>query len=387
MAWIESHQSLARHPKTRRLSRLLGISVPLAIGHLHLLWYWALDYAQDGDLTPFDAADLADCALWEGDPTLFVEAMTECGTGKGPGFLEVEDGALVIHDWHEYAGKLVEKRQGDADRKRASYRAKRRTPPPDPPVRSEGGTEKPAAGEKPTNDSPTRAEGQSGTDEQDSERLRQSGNDIPRPKAQPPHDLQRISSGYPADIAGNRTLPTVPTNPTNPPAAGAAGGGTEPRPRRGESPGAVAEFVAAYRTRYPEDPHVGKTQAVTLSSIRKELGEDRYRQALALYIADEEGGLLQAAHPAAFLPNRLDRIKARMNGSIGPIQPRGGPVPPNETQFRDWRQGPDWIRFLAQRVFVDHVGVPDEWAKALGDWGIGEEPTPPPDLLEQLRAA
>lgn len=51
MAWLRSHQELARHPKVKRLSRQLNISLPQAIGHLHLLWWWCMDYAQDGDLT------------------------------------------------------------------------------------------------------------------------------------------------------------------------------------------------------------------------------------------------------------------------------------------------------------------------------------------------
>ena len=48
--WIKSYQDLGRHPKTSRLARTLGISRPAAIGHWHLLWWWALDYAKDGDL-------------------------------------------------------------------------------------------------------------------------------------------------------------------------------------------------------------------------------------------------------------------------------------------------------------------------------------------------
>src|SRR5687767_5633894 len=55
MAWIESHQEIARHPKTRKLARLLGGSVPTAIGHLHLLWWWAVDYAEDGWLGKYTA--------------------------------------------------------------------------------------------------------------------------------------------------------------------------------------------------------------------------------------------------------------------------------------------------------------------------------------------
>jgi len=40
--YIQSHEEIATHPKTRRLARALGISLPTVIGHLHLLWWWCL---------------------------------------------------------------------------------------------------------------------------------------------------------------------------------------------------------------------------------------------------------------------------------------------------------------------------------------------------------
>ena len=113
MAWIESHQELARHPKTKRLARILGISIPTAIGHLHLLWWWALDYAQEGTLECYDESDIADAAMWEGNPLEFVDALC---TAR---FLDRDDnGVLLIHDWYDYAGRLLEKRRTDAERKR-----------------------------------------------------------------------------------------------------------------------------------------------------------------------------------------------------------------------------------------------------------------------------
>ena len=113
-AWIESHQTLVRHPKTMRLARSLGVSVPTAIGHLHCLWWWALEYAQDGELTEFEPEDIASASLWEGDAQAFVSALIESC------FLDHADTALYIHDWHDYAGKLIEKRKSDAERKRQS---------------------------------------------------------------------------------------------------------------------------------------------------------------------------------------------------------------------------------------------------------------------------
>lgn len=120
MAWIESHQELGRHPKTRRLARMLGISLPAAVGHLHYLWWWALDFAEDGDLSGYDSYEIAEAAMWEGDPDEIVDALVHAQ------FLDrTGDGGLVLHDWDEYAGRLIERRARDRERKRRERAAKR----------------------------------------------------------------------------------------------------------------------------------------------------------------------------------------------------------------------------------------------------------------------
>jgi hypothetical protein len=115
--WLESHQELRDHPKTARLRRRLGVNLPQAIGHLHLLWWWALDYADDGDLSAFDPDVIADAGGWEGEAGLFVRALTAAG------FLD-ED--LRIHDWDDYAGRLVDRRAANAQRMREAREARRR---------------------------------------------------------------------------------------------------------------------------------------------------------------------------------------------------------------------------------------------------------------------
>lgn len=131
--WIESHQSLRQHPKTLKAARALGCSRVTLIGHLHCLWWWALDYAQDGVLTPFSALDIASAAEWTGDPETFLWALIEeSKVGEKPGFLEYAGSALLIHDWFEYAGKLIEKRHADAERKRVARQADRQEDIPAP---------------------------------------------------------------------------------------------------------------------------------------------------------------------------------------------------------------------------------------------------------------
>lgn len=54
MAWLRSEQSVLHHPKTKLLQSYLGIGLDATIGRLHMLWYWCLDYAIDGDLSKKD---------------------------------------------------------------------------------------------------------------------------------------------------------------------------------------------------------------------------------------------------------------------------------------------------------------------------------------------
>jgi polyhydroxyalkanoate synthesis regulator phasin len=114
MAWIESHQELGRHPKTKRLARELKISLPTAVGHLFYLWWWVLDYAADGSLEKYSDEDIADAAEWTGDAKELVQALIKSG------FIDEEDGRKSVHDFHDYAGKLVERREKDRERKRKS---------------------------------------------------------------------------------------------------------------------------------------------------------------------------------------------------------------------------------------------------------------------------
>lgn len=111
MAWIEAHQELARHPKVRRLARELDVTRAAAIGHLFMVWWWAVDFAPDGVV---DAEDVADAAEWN-----VAEAEWFAKTLEQAGFLDPVDGGWVIHDWSDYAGKTIDAR--DAARRNGEY--------------------------------------------------------------------------------------------------------------------------------------------------------------------------------------------------------------------------------------------------------------------------
>ena len=137
MAWIELHQTLPTHRKIMKLRRILKIKTPQAVGHVAMLWLWSIDNAPDGDLSKVDVEDIAAACEWSKSAETFVAAMKEAG---------LMDPDMKLHDWDEYTGQLMEKREDrrKKDRERqARYRAKKAaqraaqkgqgTPPAPPP--------------------------------------------------------------------------------------------------------------------------------------------------------------------------------------------------------------------------------------------------------------
>lgn len=112
MAWIETHQGLLTNRKTLALALDLELPDLYAASHMIALWLWTLDNAESGDLSSLSPAVIARAAQFPGDPEQFVSASI------GAGFLDRDGDVLVIHDWYEYAGKLIERRKEDAERKR-----------------------------------------------------------------------------------------------------------------------------------------------------------------------------------------------------------------------------------------------------------------------------
>ena len=124
--WIPSQAGLRGDPKTRRATKALGESIAHTVGYLHCLWWWALEYAPDGDLEDFEAEDIADAAGWAGDPQTFVDALVNAGTKDKPGFLARDTGGrLIIHDWEDNQGDQFRARIQAAAKKRAQRAQKR----------------------------------------------------------------------------------------------------------------------------------------------------------------------------------------------------------------------------------------------------------------------
>lgn len=124
MAWIAVYQGIARHRKTVKLASLLDIPRMSAVGHMISLWHWAIDNAPDGDLSGLSDEMVAMAAEWpEATGPFFVQAI------KQAGFVD-PDG--MLHNWMDYAGKLIDRREADAKRKRETRASAKH--PQDSPV-------------------------------------------------------------------------------------------------------------------------------------------------------------------------------------------------------------------------------------------------------------
>lgn len=125
MSWFKADQTLAKHPKTSNLRKILKISRREAIGLLFDLFSWGLDTAdKNGRLIGADMEAIAmalDCTERSGEKT--VNALREAG------FLEFDGTEWYIHDWYDYSGKLSERKEKDRTRKANQFRRNSATIP------------------------------------------------------------------------------------------------------------------------------------------------------------------------------------------------------------------------------------------------------------------
>ncbi len=130
MAWIECHQSLLTHRKLIRLARDLDLPRVHAAGHLIALWCWALDNAPTGALGDLEPAELAEVMQWPGDPDTLWTALFRAG------FLDETENGPALHDWTDYAGRLIDQRQAAAERMRRVRERSRNVPERSPNMRA-----------------------------------------------------------------------------------------------------------------------------------------------------------------------------------------------------------------------------------------------------------
>lgn len=108
---MQVHQTLKDHRKLFDAADELEIQPPHMMGLLISFWLWALDNAPTGSLEGITPRMIARAAQWEGPAEKLAGALIRAGWLD-----ENDDGALSIHDWYEYAGKLIDQRQAEKER-------------------------------------------------------------------------------------------------------------------------------------------------------------------------------------------------------------------------------------------------------------------------------
>ena len=116
MAWIEVHDTLREHRKIYALAEELKIPHYAAGGLLVFLWTWAINNAQDGDLSSYPDSAIARACFWSKSPSMLVNALIASGW---------LDDRRVIHDWEQYAGRLIEQREIQREQSRARQQKRR----------------------------------------------------------------------------------------------------------------------------------------------------------------------------------------------------------------------------------------------------------------------
>jgi len=102
-----AHHSLAGNRKRKKLCRELGLSKPLAVGHLVCFWWQVYEdkgVMPDGLLPRWSADDIEEAAEWDGEPGVLIAAMVKVR------FLERIGETFAIHDYADWAPKYVQER-------------------------------------------------------------------------------------------------------------------------------------------------------------------------------------------------------------------------------------------------------------------------------------
>lgn len=112
MAWLQVHQTLKDHRKLFDAADELEIQPVHMMGLLISFWMWALDNAPTGDLDGITPRMIARAAQWDGPAEKLSTALIRAGWLDEDG----DSGKLMIHDWYEYTGKLIDQRQAEKER-------------------------------------------------------------------------------------------------------------------------------------------------------------------------------------------------------------------------------------------------------------------------------
>ena len=115
--WLQVQCGLWDDPKTNDLLTQLPIERPLAVGLLIGIWRFTMTRGgAHGDLSRFRPEQIEMACEWKGRPGALVEALCRSH------FFDITDTGYVVHDWDDWSGQMMLKREKKAAAMR-DYRA------------------------------------------------------------------------------------------------------------------------------------------------------------------------------------------------------------------------------------------------------------------------
>lgn len=93
------------HPKFRSLIRSLVMPQYAVVGVLESLWMLACQFADDGDISRFNAQEIADYVGYDGDAQSLVDALIQSR------WIDKDEEKLTIHDWNEHCPHYLHDRR------------------------------------------------------------------------------------------------------------------------------------------------------------------------------------------------------------------------------------------------------------------------------------
>lgn len=193
--YVQSAVDLARHWKVEALAAAVGTSVPAALGHLHLLWWFTANASCDaqatGDLSRFDASIIERQCQWTGAAGALVDGLL-C-----TGWLDRDnEGGLHTHDWRDHSGRGVAAMNARAAKMREWRAARSRSDARDATV--------------PLRDATVPSRDVTVTPKRESEREREISPPSGEASASPPPLARHASSLHPAVQVVRETLGVSP---------------------------------------------------------------------------------------------------------------------------------------------------------------------------------
>jgi hypothetical protein len=283
---------LSKHPKFRRLVKMLNAPMPHVRGYLELLWEVAYE---NGNPVIGDATDVALACEYPGKPDDILQALLSCGGEGHSGFIDpVEDspGRYEIHNLFDHAPDYVKgrmerevRRQVDGltitDLRREAARKR---------------WDKRKCCKCKTYPCKCHANA-----------MQMDANDAtPAPAPAPVLNTPAV--------AGGEVKVSAP--PTSPPKV------TPRKEPTGDHPALVQHFRARWQRQYGKEYVTQTKDAVALAKVLKAAGTlERACEMVNRYLASEDPFLADKQHPATMLLNQVNRftsptVKAGKNGEV-----------------------------------------------------------------------